>query len=325
MSKLTPDESEKIKEEQRLRTTEALKTVSKINLKFVLIFLGIFFGCICLLSIIYGLYGVFSRYTSTKQTLPVKATQADRVATQVGNLLATKQVLESQIAQATAESTSYIWAYPFNESLSTTITASTPGVTQQPINSSQTPRSNKLIGIVAGYSGNDSGAVCPEALGGYHEVDINQKIANFVKDNLVAAGYDVDLLTEFDTRLTGYQSLALVSIHSDSCEYINDQATGFKVSTTGLNMNPEKSARLTTCLQTKYTEITGLQFHSGAVTSDMTTYHPFNEVDNNTTAAVIEIGYLYLDNKILTEHPDLIARGISEGILCYVNNENKSP
>jgi N-acetylmuramoyl-L-alanine amidase len=243
----------------------------------------------------------------------------------VGNILTTKQVLETQIAQATPESTLYVWAYPFNESPTPINTASTPGVTQQPINSSQIPWSNKLIGIVAGHSGNDSGAVCSDALGGYREVDINQNVANLVKDNLVAAGYDVDLLSEFDTRLTGYQSLALISIHSDSCEYINDQATGFKVSTAGLNANPEKSARLTTCLQTKYAEITKLKFHPGAVTSDMTLYHPFTEIDSNTTAAVIEIGYINMDNKILTEQPELIARGISEGILCYVNNENISP
>ena len=254
----------------------------------------------------------------------LEAGQATQRA-EIGNLLTTKQVLETQIAQATLESTSYFWAYPFNESLTPTNTASTPGATQQPINSSQTPWSNKLIGIVAGHSGNDSGAVCSDVLGGYREVDINQNIATLIKDNLVAAGYDVDLLSEFDPRLTGYQSLALVSIHSDSCEYINDQATGFKVGAAGVNINPEKSARLTTCLQTKYAEITGLQFHPGAVTSDMTNYHLFNEIDNNTTAAVIEIGYLNLDNKILTEHPDLIARGISEGILCYVNNENISP
>ena len=30
-----------------------------------------------------------------------------------------------------------------------------------------------------------------------------------------------DLLNEFDTRLNGYRAVALVSIHNDSCEYVN--------------------------------------------------------------------------------------------------------
>ena len=51
---------------------------------------------------------------------------------------------------------------------------------------------------------------------GYREVDINLNVASLVKEDLVAQGYDVDLLAEFDPRLTGYHALALVSIHADS-------------------------------------------------------------------------------------------------------------
>ena len=39
----------------------------------------------------------------------------------------------------------------------------------------------------------------------------------------------VDVLDEFDPRLNGYRALLLLSIHADSCDYINDEATGFKV------------------------------------------------------------------------------------------------
>src|SRR4030066_22350 len=90
-----------------------------------------------------------------------------------------------------------------------------------------TARPNLRIGIVAGHSGNDSGAVCADALGGYREVDINLSVASKAREILVAEGYDVDLLAEFDPRLSDYHAIALVSIHADSCEYINDQGSGF--------------------------------------------------------------------------------------------------
>ena len=187
-----------------------------------------------------------------------------------------------------------------------------------------TPRANPRIGIVAGHSGNDSGAVCSDALGGFREVDINLNVASLVREDLIAQGYDVDLLAEFDPRLTGYHALALVSIHADSCEYINDQATGFKVAAALSTKYPEQAARLTTCLRTRYASITGLQFHSGSVTGDMTNYHAFNEISTDTPAAIIETGFMNLDREILTQKPDVIANGIASGILCFVRNEDIS-
>jgi N-acetylmuramoyl-L-alanine amidase len=56
----------------------------------------------------------------------------------------------------------------------------------------------------------------------------------------------------------------------------------------------------------------------------MTSYHAFDEINEETTAAIIEIGFLNLDRRILTKHPDLIANGIMRGILCFVKNENIS-
>src|SRR4030043_1556578 len=62
-----------------------------------------------------------------------------------------------------------------------------------------TPRANPRIGIVAGHSGNDSGAACSDALGGFREVDINLNVASLVREDLSAQGYDVDLLAERST------------------------------------------------------------------------------------------------------------------------------
>lgn len=185
-----------------------------------------------------------------------------------------------------------------------------------------TPRPRPVIGIVAGHWGNDPGAVCPDGL---TEASVNLDVATRVKKNLESLNYDVDVLKEFDSALTEYRALALVSIHADSCDYVNDLATGFKVAAALSNPHPEKASRLTACLHDRYARVTGLPFHGNSVTNDMTSYHAFDEIHDETTAVIIEIGFLNLDRQVLTEDPDLIARGITDGILCYVRNEDISP
>ena len=180
---------------------------------------------------------------------------------------------------------------------------------------------NPRIGIVAGHSGHDSGAVCPEALGGIRELDINLNIATRVRENLINLGYDVDLLAEFDPRLNNYQAVALISIHADSCAYI-EGATGFKVAAAMSTLYPEQATRLTNCLQARYQQITNLPLHPGSVTRDMTEYHAFSEINSFTPAAIIEVGFMNLDRQILTQEPDLLAQGITSGILCYILNED---
>jgi N-acetylmuramoyl-L-alanine amidase len=183
------------------------------------------------------------------------------------------------------------------------------------------------IGIVAGHSGNDSGAVCLDGNGNVTltEADVNLKIAAIVQEQLTQKGYEVDLLREYDTRLNGYRALAVVSIHNDSCEYVNDQATGFKVAA-ALNTNDVNRAnRLTACLVDRYQKITQLSFHAGSITADMREYHSFREIDPSTVAAIIETGFLNLDREILTKHTDRVAEGVVEGILCFANNENIEP
>lgn len=183
------------------------------------------------------------------------------------------------------------------------------------------------IGIVAGHSGNDSGAVCYDGNGNVTltEADVNLKIAALVQQQLTQKGYQVDLLREFDPRLNGYRALAIVSIHNDSCEYINDEATGYKVAA-ALNTNDlNRANRLTACIVDRYHRATGMKFHAGSITSDMREYHAFREIDPNTVAAIIETGFLNLDREFLTKHTDLVAEGVVQGILCFANNENVDP
>ncbi len=177
------------------------------------------------------------------------------------------------------------------------------------------------IGLVAGHWGNDSGAVCPDGL---TEQEVNLDIANRVQQILINEGYQVDMLEEFDVRLTNYKALALVSIHNDSCDYINDEATGFKVAAVSAASYEEKAERLKSCLEDRYQTATNLPFHD-SVTADMSDYHSFREIDPSTTAAIIETGFLNLDRQILTEHTDLVAKGVADGILCYIRNEAITP
>ncbi|GAB4428263.1 MAG: hypothetical protein Kow002_17140 [Anaerolineales bacterium] len=192
-----------------------------------------------------------------------------------------------------------------------------------------TPQAQQLrIGIVAGHGGHDSGAVCRDANGDVTltEVDLNIKIADLVKERLVAEGYQVDSLNEFDSRLNGYRAVALVSIHNDSCEYINDNATGFKVSAAVNTRDFNRATRLTECLVDRYAAATGLRFHSGSITSDMRDYHAFSEIDSNVTvAAIIETGFMNLDYDLLVNNTERVAEGIVDGILCFIRNESVDP
>lgn len=188
-----------------------------------------------------------------------------------------------------------------------------------PLPPTATPiRELPLVGLVSGHKGNDSGAVCPDGL---TEAQVNLDVATRVKAGLEANGFRVDLLDEFDPRLDKYQALALVSIHNDSCEYINDLATGFKVAGALESGARNESARLAACLTNRYSRATGLSFHANTVTRDMTQYHSFYEIAATTPAAIIETGFLNLDRKILTEEPQRVAQGVIDGIICYARGE----
>jgi len=54
----------------------------------------------------------------------------------------------------------------------------------------------------------------------------------------------------------------------------------------------------------------------------MSSYHAFNEIDDDTPAVIIETGFMNLDKQLLTQQPDLVAKGIVDGILCYIYNED---
>jgi len=168
------------------------------------------------------------------------------------------------------------------------------------------------IGIVAGHSGYDSGAVCPDGL---TEAEVNLEIAERTADRLRRAGARVDVLEEYDPRLSGYTADVFVSIHADSCE---SSLSGFKVARVEQSAVPQVEDRLVDCLWERYGDITGLAAHPGTITYDMRDYHAFREIHPQTPGAIIEVGFLGGDRRLLTTQPELVARGVAEGIICFL-------
>lgn len=180
------------------------------------------------------------------------------------------------------------------------------------------------VGVVAGHWGSDTGAVCLDD--GLTEVEINLDVARRVVYLLQSLGYQADLLEEYDSRLNDYRADALVSIHADSCDefpYADPPASGFKVASVEDSLVPEAEERLVACLAQCYAARTGMYFHANSITYDMTRYHTFYEIDDQTPGAIIEAGFMRNDKQILTQRADLVAQGIVDGIICFV--EGQSP
>ena len=172
------------------------------------------------------------------------------------------------------------------------------------------------IGLIAGHTGNDSGAVCADGL---TEAQINLTIAQGVAQQLRDAGIHADVLLEFDPRLSGYDGTALVSIHADSCDYFNDQATGFKIAGSPY----ADSSQLSICVEHAYQEATGLPYHANTITPHMTNYHAFREIAAETQAIIIEVGFMNLDRQLLTTDVNQPISGVANGLFCFVR-ENGS-
>jgi N-acetylmuramoyl-L-alanine amidase len=176
---------------------------------------------------------------------------------------------------------------------------------------SQSRRPTK-VGVIAGHMGFDSGAVCDED--GLTEVEINRNIAERVVGRLQAAGIRAELLAEFDPRLNGYSATALISIHADSCAYINEMATGFKISGSPYT----DSSALSICIEQAYRDATELNYHPNSITPDMTDYHAFRKIAPGTQALIIEVGFMRKDRDILTVEAYRPTEGLVNGIFCFL-------
>lgn len=169
------------------------------------------------------------------------------------------------------------------------------------------------IGLIAGHRGSDSGAVCDDGL---TEVEVNLNIAEKVAGALLAQGIHADILDEFDPRLSNYGGTAVISIHADSCNYINEFATGYKVAASGRT----DSIRLQSCMESTYQQATQLSYHANTITPHMTDYHAFRTLPEGVPAVILETGFMNLDRALLTTNADIPAAGILSGIQCYLGS-----
>jgi N-acetylmuramoyl-L-alanine amidase len=172
------------------------------------------------------------------------------------------------------------------------------------------------VALVAGHKDHDSGAVCDDGL---TEAAVNLVIAEKVRDRLEAANVRAEIFAEFDPRLNRYSGTALVSLHADSCDYINDLATGFKIS----GSSATDSTLLSTCVEAAYAEATGLAFHAHTITPDMEDYHAFREIAPGVPAIILETGFMNLDRELLTTRADVPAAGIADGIFCFLEGTGR--
>ena len=69
------------------------------------------------------------------------------------------------------------------------------------------------------------------------------------------------------------------------------------------------------CLYTEYERVTGLQRHDFSITPDMHQYHAFLKIHPETPGAIIELGFMSADRRILEDEPGRLARGIDSGSL----------
>jgi N-acetylmuramoyl-L-alanine amidase len=168
------------------------------------------------------------------------------------------------------------------------------------------------VGIIVGHWQNGPGATCEDGL---REVDVNLEVAKSVSANLEKAGYQVDLLAEFDERLNGYKALALVSLHADSCM---PEKTGFKVASNVNSAIPELDDALVDCLWSEYEKVTQLPRDLVHITPDMEKNHAFRKITSTTPAAIVELGYLSGDRELLTERQAIVVQGVTAGIRCFL-------
>jgi hypothetical protein len=145
------------------------------------------------------------------------------------------------------------------------------------------------------------------------EAEVVENIAARVIAGLQTHGIAADLLDEFDARLQGYVATGLVSIHADSCDYINvATASDHRLRLYGL------IGAIDLC-RGAYRQATQMSYHAATITPhDRLPRLP--RIAAGVPGILLEVGFLNLDRASLTTQPDVVAGAITDGILCYVDD-----
>ncbi|MFN8494947.1 MAG: N-acetylmuramoyl-L-alanine amidase [Caldilineaceae bacterium] len=177
----------------------------------------------------------------------------------------------------------------------------------------------KHIALISGHAGNDSGATCVDADGKttVTEAHVVANVTQLAAQRLRRAGANVTILNEFDDRLSGLHADVLLSMHADSC--IDN--SGYKAAASFSRPLAAADQRLVACIEQFYPAATGLAPNPNTITHDMTNYHAFREIDPSTPAAIIETGFLGGDQDLLVKRPEVVAKGITDSLICFFTKE----
>jgi N-acetylmuramoyl-L-alanine amidase len=172
----------------------------------------------------------------------------------------------------------------------------------------------ELHGLDAGSSG-----------GGEQEWEVNLDLAQRTAALLEAQGIAVDVLPA--TPPVDYQAHLFLAIHADGDT--SGDLHGFKIARPGFSAIPDVDDELVSTLYADYAAVTGLPRDDDHVSRRMSYYYAFNSrrychaVAPGVPQAIIEAGYLTsgVDRQYLIGDPDLLARGIAQGIQDFLATE----
>jgi N-acetylmuramoyl-L-alanine amidase len=161
---------------------------------------------------------------------------------------------------------------------------------------------------------------------GYTEVDVTSEIADRMATLLTAQGIRVDILPT--TVPEGYLADVFIALHCDGDGV--GELSGFKMAH-GSRRGPYEDKLLSTIKDT-YAKATGMSYDSQHITRNMTGYFAFNwsryqhATSPFTPATIIELGFLSNDDDraVLVNKPDVIATGLVNGILAFLDANPRS-
>jgi len=190
--------------------------------------------------------------------------------------------------------------------------------TQAAVEVESTVENKVRIGVIAGHWQSTPGEVCSD---GMIEADVNYDFAKRVVSLLEENGYAADLFPEFDLEFLNYEGAAFIALYTGSCADTPLPPSGFKVGGSLTAQNPEVVDALATCLSSEYQKATNLPFTYEVINPDHSSYHIFRDIHPSTPAILLEMGSLKTDRQILTRQADKAAKGIVEGLLCFLHGQ----
>lgn len=157
---------------------------------------------------------------------------------------------------------------------------------------------------------------------GVSEVEINLDVATRIKKILEARGIVVDVLPT--TIPPSYVADAFVALHGDGDR--TGENSGFKMAFSARRTPYEGD--LLESIKSSYGAATGLGYDGGRISRNMLFYYAMSWQRNkystapHTPSVILEMGYVSNDDdrELLTEHADVVAGGIAEGILRFLDS-----